>query len=124
MERLTDARKNTQQSIAIKKPPNAGSTYFNYKKFYSVVLITLVDADYKFLWVDIGAQGSASDAQIWNDNDLKRAIEIGVIGFPDADPLPGDVEDHPMPYFIIGDDAFDMKSTLMKPYSRRSMHGY
>jgi hypothetical protein len=26
----------------------------------------LVDADYKFTWVNIGAQGGCSDAQIWN----------------------------------------------------------
>jgi len=81
----------------------------------------LVDADYKFIWVDIGAQGSASDAQIWNECELKDAIKAGTIRFPDADPLPGDDNEHTMPYFVIGDDAFALRTWLMKSFSRCPM---
>lgn len=38
-----------------------------------MVLLALVDVDYKFLWADIGAMGSASDTQIFNDSELKNA---------------------------------------------------
>ena len=38
-----------------------GSIYYNYKKFFSVVLMALVDPDYKFVMVDIGGRGAASD---------------------------------------------------------------
>ena len=29
--------------------------------FFSLVLLALVDVEYKFLWVDIGSNGSSSD---------------------------------------------------------------
>ncbi|KAK3083252.1 hypothetical protein FSP39_017703 [Pinctada imbricata] len=52
--------------VACKCPKNSGSQYYNYKGFFSIVLMGLVDAEYKFTWVDFGADGSAFDAQIFN----------------------------------------------------------
>lgn len=100
-------------------PNNSGSLYHNYKGFFSIVLLALVDSDYKFLWLDVGSPGSMSDAQIFNDSELKQSIEDGTIGIPAAEPIPG--EDRALPYYILGDDAFALKIWLMKPYARRNL---
>lgn len=105
--------------IAIKCPPNSGSIFYNYKGFYSIILLALVDADYRFLWVNVGANGSSGDAQIFNNSDLRDSIITGGIGFPPPEPLPRD--DQPTPYFIVGDDAFGLRTWLMKPHSKRNL---
>ena len=105
--------------IRIKKPPKSGSHYHNYKGFFSIVLLALVDWNYKFLWVECGANGSCSDAQLFNASRMVTKLEEGELNLPDARPLPHD--DKEMPYFFIGDDAFALKWWLMKPYSRRNM---
>ena len=107
--------------VAIRAPPNTGTLYHNYKGFFSVVLLALVDADYKFIWVDVGGNGAMSDAQIYNASELRDCLEDGSIGFPDPDPMPNDNRD--MPYFLLGDDAFGLRTYLMKPYSIRGMTG-
>ena len=55
-----------EKHIAMKEPKKSGSEYYNCKGFFSLVLLTLVDANYRFLWVGIGSSGSPSDAQIFN----------------------------------------------------------
>ena len=47
--------------IAIRKPRKSGSTFYNYKGFFSIVMMRLLDADNKFLWAQVGAEGSASE---------------------------------------------------------------
>ena len=108
--------------VSCKCPPASGSMYYNYKKFYSIVLLALVDADYKFIWADIGGRGSSSDAQLWNCSELKEHIEDAdnnVLNIPAPAPLPHDTV--PVPFFILADDAFGLKTSLMKPYSKREM---
>ena len=79
-------------------------------------MLALVDGQYKFRWVDVGTAGSFSDAQIFNTCHLKRKIDDG---FPDPAPITQGSRD--VPYFILADDAFALKTWLMKPYGRRML---
>ena len=45
---------------------------------------------------------------------MKRLLEEGHLNLPEAKPLPG--LETPVPYYIVGDDAFGLKTYLMKPY--------
>ena len=105
--------------VAIRCPRNGGSLYFNYKKFHSIIMMAMVDGDYKFIWADIGSNGACSDAQVFIDCDLRRGLEHNTLAIPAAAPLPGRNGD--VPYFLIGDDAFPLRTWMMKPYSARNL---
>lgn len=105
--------------VAMRCPKNSGSTYYNYKGFFSIIMLALVDADYRFIWLDVGINGACSDAQVWNQCELKLLTEKKKLGLPEPEPLPG--REEPIPFFFIGDDAFALRTYMMKPYSIRHM---
>ena len=106
--------------VACKAPPNSGSDYYNYKGFFSIILFAMVTSDYKFLWVDLSGKGASSDAHIYNHSELREGLEANnIAGWPRPDPLPNDTED--VPYFLVGDDAFSLRTYLMKPYGARNL---
>jgi hypothetical protein len=103
--------------IAMKAPNLSSSLYHNYKGFFSLILLALVDADYKFTWASVGANGSTSDCAVFNVCDLKSGIEDGTFNVPEPDFLPK--TDMKFPYYLVGDDAFPLKEWLLKPFSGR-----
>ena len=102
--------------IRITKPNKTGSTYFNYKHFFSIVLFALVDADYRFLYVDVGAEGRASDSTLWKGSDLYTDLYSAdnPLGVPAPARFPGYVGE--LPFYFVADDAFELSENLMKPY--------
>ncbi|XP_060566998.1 uncharacterized protein LOC132725830 [Ruditapes philippinarum] len=81
--------------------------------------MALVDADYKFLWIDVGGDGYMSDAMIYNNSELRECLSNGSIGFPPPEPLPHDDQD--MPYFLLCDDTFGLRTYMMKPFAARNL---
>ncbi|XP_042231816.1 uncharacterized protein LOC121872834 [Homarus americanus] len=43
--------------VVMKQPQNSESLYFIYKGTNSIVLLALVDANYKFMYIDVGCNG-------------------------------------------------------------------
>lgn len=43
--------------IRIKMPPRSGTAFFNYKKYFSFVLMAICDAYYRFIWISVGDYG-------------------------------------------------------------------
>jgi len=74
--------------VVIEAPPNSGSLYFNYKKTFSIVLLVLVDAQYKFIAVNIGAYGKNSDGGILSHSNIGKALEKNKMNIPSDRELP------------------------------------
>jgi len=104
--------------MKIKKPGMTGSLYYNYKGFFSMVLMAACDAEYKFTWVDIGQYGSVSDGGVWANTDFASDLEDGHVDLPPPKPLPQ--KDRPFPHFFVADEAFPLKEYIMRPYPRQN----
>uniref|UniRef100_A0A8C6SHY5 DDE Tnp4 domain-containing protein n=1 Tax=Neogobius melanostomus TaxID=47308 RepID=A0A8C6SHY5_9GOBI len=102
--------------VVIEKPPRSGSLYFNYKKTFSTVLMALVDADYRFLVINVGDYGRSSDGGIYAGSALGIGMEHGTLHVPPNAPLPGEATGKRMPHVIVADAAFPLKNYLMRPY--------
>lgn len=100
--------------IHLQAPINSGSNFFNYKSTFSIVLLALVDADYNFLYADVGCQGRISDGGVFRNTSLFKKLDQNELNIPSPDVLPG--RNKPVPYTFVADEAFPLKNNIMKPY--------
>lgn len=105
--------------VIIKKPAKTGSAYYNYKGSFSIVLMALADASYKFTYVNIGAKGFASDGGVFNLCQFNEKLENNELELPADRVLPD--RERETPFVIVADDAFALQTHIMKPYSKRSL---
>lgn len=47
--------------IRIIPPPGSGSYFWNYKNFNSIVLMACANANYEFIWCEVGTNGRVLD---------------------------------------------------------------
>nr|CAI5851781.1 unnamed protein product [Callosobruchus analis] len=57
--------------------------YYNYKNFYSIVLMAIVNAEYEFLYVDVGKNGRLSDGGILEQTTFFRHLNSERLRLPD-----------------------------------------
>ena len=107
--------------VRIRNPSLAGSHFYNYKKFFSMVLLAVVDSRYKFLYIDVGAVGSESDGGVFAQTKLNEMFLANRANLPPPEILPNATQGEPVEYFLVGDDAFPLRNHLMKPYPLRAL---
>ena len=78
------------------------------------MLLAVVDANYKFVFIDVGAPGRAGDAGVYNESTIKKALVDNSVNLPPPASIEG-ISQEKFHYHLVGDDAFAMHKTLMKP---------
>ncbi len=75
----------------------------------------MVDADYKFISIEVGSYGKQSDWGIFSASSLHPNIENGILHIPPPNNLPN--TDITAPHVSVGDAAYPLKNYLMRPFS-------
>jgi len=102
--------------IRIHCPPNSVSQYFNYTQCHSIVLQAVVDANLKFVTVDVGAYGKQNDGGVCRNSALYQSLATWNLQLPEDAVLP--LSKITLPQTFVGHEAYPLTTYKMKPYSR------
>ncbi|KAL4123451.1 hypothetical protein QTP88_015629 [Uroleucon formosanum] len=98
-------------------PEKSGSMYYNYKNYFSIVLLAVADSNYRFTYIDIGAYGKECDFTIFKESSLWNLMEKNELHMPDPEPI-NELQDQDFPYVFLDDEAFALTTNLLRPFKR------
>jgi len=93
--------------IRIICPPISGTQYFNYKKYFSIVLLGVPDANYCLTAIDVGSYGREGDSNILKNSNFGRKLLQQQLDLLSDRPLPLTTESS-LPLVFVGDEAFGL----------------
>lgn len=80
------------------------------------MLLALVDANYNFMYVNVGSQGRISDGGVYKHSELNRKLENNQLNVPAPEMLNIPYLTK-IPYVILGDQAFALSTHLMTHFA-------
>lgn len=101
-------------------PKNSGFIFFNYKKYFSIVLMAVVDSEYCFISIDVGTYGREGDSTVFKECPFGKKLYTEQLGLPAPICLPN-TSDTPQPFVIVGDEAFGLHKNLLRPFPGRGL---
>lgn len=81
--------------------------------------MAIADAEYKFIYIDVGCNGRVSDGGVFGKCTFQHALNENTLALPSSRPLAG--RELSVPYVLVADDAFRMQKHLLKPYPGRNL---
>ena len=107
--------------VLVEPPIQSGSMFYNYKEDFSIVLLAIVDASLRFIYVDLGTNGRVGDKGVWNKSTMKTCLDNRSLKIPPPCTLPG--TDKEFPFVIVGDEGFALTNTVLIPYPKEQLRG-
>ena len=104
--------------IMITSPAKTGTLYFNYKGHFSLNLMALVDANYKFICIDVGDYGSNVDGSVFRKSAFGQRFLDADLNIPPPKPISNAPHLGSLPMVIVADEAFPLKPNIMRPYPK------
>ncbi|KAG0430745.1 hypothetical protein HPB47_021501 [Ixodes persulcatus] len=100
-------------------PPKVNaSDYYNYKGWYSIILLALVDHRYRFRYVNVGTPGRCHDAHVFRRSALAKILEGPTFTTPMVT-----INGTAVPPLVLCDQAFPLTCNMLKPYARKNVTG-
>jgi len=108
--------------IGMQCPPNTGSDYFNFKNYFSVVLVAVADANYYFTATD-GSYGREGESYVCKKSNFWKRFNVRQLDLPGDKPLPSnDSRDGtPVPHVLLRDEDFGLSKKLLQPYPSKNL---
>ncbi|XP_023294756.2 uncharacterized protein LOC111677793 [Lucilia cuprina] len=101
--------------IPIRKPTKSTAlNYYNYRKFFSLVLMAIVDANYEFIMVDVDTNGAVCDG--YGNTTFVRTLTENGLNLPKSGILPSSEQE--LPYVFVGDSGFQLTNNILTSYSQ------
>uniref|UniRef100_A0A1B6H8T0 DDE Tnp4 domain-containing protein n=1 Tax=Homalodisca liturata TaxID=320908 RepID=A0A1B6H8T0_9HEMI len=73
--------------IRIVKPQTVHHCTITTKNYFSIILMAVTDANYQFVYVDIGSYGKCGDSTIFQQSTLYQRINTGTMDIPEDRPI-------------------------------------
>lgn len=105
--------------IRIIPPPDSGSYFWNYKNFNSIVLMACANANYEFIWCEVGTNGRVSDGGTIQNTLFYKKLLTKELNIPNDDRCLN--SNTKLPFVFVGDEAFALRTDFMKPFSRAAL---
>lgn len=107
--------------IRIIAPTYSGSMCYNYKGYFSLVLMAICDSNYKFVLIDFGAYGKFGDSAIFQNANSYKKLQENRLNIPDPSPISPNSTTC-MPFVFVGDETFALSTSMMRPYARKDLN--
>lgn len=104
--------------VRINPPPHSGSFYYNYKGFFSIVLVAIVNAEHEFIMIDVGKNGRMSDGGVIEQTHFYHKLKENMLNLPPT----SDTKDH-LNFVFVTDESFALHENLLTPFPQKGITG-
>jgi len=73
-----------------------------------VILLAILDANYKFICIDVGINDRVNDALVFSKSTFNEVLQTNTLNLPTEG-------------VFVGGDAFPLRKNIMKPYSMKRL---
>lgn len=96
-------------------PKRSGSMFLNYKHYFSIVLMAVIDTNYNYIFIDVGAYGKECDSNVFKETAFWKSLVNKTLNLP----KPAQLEESniDLPYIFVGDEAFALHENILRPFS-------